>query len=67
MPDPLGDLIVALAKLSPRQREALILRHYAGYSTREVAEILGSSPATVGVHLSQGARRLSRLLEGEGG
>ena len=57
------DLIGALAKLSPRQRAALILRHYAGYSTRETAQILGSTAATVRVHLSQGRRRLRRLME----
>jgi RNA polymerase sigma-70 factor, ECF subfamily len=63
MPDPPLDLIGALAKLSPRQRAALILRHYAGYSTRETAQILGSTAATVRVHLSQGRRRLRRLME----
>ena len=63
MPDPPHDLIAALAKLSPNQRAALILRHYAGYSTREIAQVLGSSAATVRVHLSQGRRRLRHLLE----
>jgi RNA polymerase sigma factor (sigma-70 family) len=63
MPEPPHDLIAALAKLSPKQRAALILRHYAGYSTREVGQILGSSAATVRVHLSQGRRRLRHLLE----
>src|SRR2546426_3898975 len=63
MPEPPHDLIAALAKLSPNQRAALILRHYAGYSTREIAQVLGSSAATVRVHLSQGRRRLRHLLE----
>jgi RNA polymerase sigma factor (sigma-70 family) len=63
MPEPPLVLVSALAKLSPNQRAALILRHYAGYRTREIAEILGSSAATVRVHLSQGRRRLARLLE----
>ncbi len=63
MPEPPLDLIAALAKISPTQRAALILRHYSGYSTREIAEILGSSAATVRVHLSQGRRRLLKLLE----
>jgi DNA-directed RNA polymerase specialized sigma24 family protein len=67
MLDPPLDLIAALATLSPRQRAALILRHYAGYSTREIAEILGSSAATVRVHLSQGRRRLRRAMEASGG
>jgi DNA-directed RNA polymerase specialized sigma24 family protein len=63
MREPPLHLIAALAKLSPNQRAALILLHYSGYRTREIAEILGSSPATVRVHLSQGRRRLVRLLE----
>jgi RNA polymerase sigma-70 factor (ECF subfamily) len=67
MPEPPRDLIAALAALSPRQRSALILHYYAGYSTREVAQILGSSAATVRVHLSQGRRRLRRALEKAGG
>jgi RNA polymerase sigma factor (sigma-70 family) len=66
MPEPPHDLIAALAGLSPRQRAALILHYYAGYSTREVAEIVGSSAATVRVHLSQDRRRLRRLLEVDG-
>jgi RNA polymerase sigma factor (sigma-70 family) len=66
-PEPLWDLMDALAKLSPKQRAALVLRHYAGYPTREVASILGSSPATVRVHLSQGRKRLRRLLEADDG
>ncbi len=63
MPEPPHDLIAALAKLSPNQRAALILHHYAGYSTREIGQILGCSAATVRVHLSQGRLRLRHLLE----
>ena len=63
MPEPPHDLIAALAKLSPNQRAALILHHYAGYSTREIGQILGCSAATVRVHLSRGRRRLRSLLE----
>ena len=51
------------SRLSPNQRAALILHHYAGYSTREIGQILGCSAATVRVHLSQGRRRLRSLLE----
>ena len=63
MPEPPRDLIAALGHLSPKQRGALVLHYYGGYSTREVAEILGGSAATARVHLSQGRRRLKRLLE----
>lgn len=57
-----GELLTALATLSPRQRACLVLRYYEGYRPREIAGILGSTAATVRVHLSQGRRRLRRLL-----
>jgi DNA-directed RNA polymerase specialized sigma24 family protein len=63
MSDSPGELLRALGELSPNQRAATILYFYAGYSTKEVAEILGSSAATVRVHLSQGRRRLRALME----
>ena len=63
IPEPAGHVIEALSRLSPRQRAVVILHEHIGYSTREVAAILGSTPATVRVHLSQGRRRLRRLLE----
>jgi RNA polymerase sigma factor (sigma-70 family) len=67
MAEPPLDLIAALSKLSPRQRAVLILRYYAGYPTKEIAAILGSTAPTVRVHLSQGRRRLRRLLEANHG
>jgi RNA polymerase sigma-70 factor, ECF subfamily len=63
MTEPPTDLLRALARLSPNQRAATLLRYYAGYSTREIAGILGANPATVRVHLSHGRRRLRGLLE----
>ena len=57
------ELIEALRKLPPKQRAALVLHYYGGYRTREIAGILGSSAATVRVHLSAGRKRLRQLLE----
>lgn len=57
------ELLEALAKLPPKQRAALVLHYYEGYRTREIAEIIGSSAATVRVHLSVGRKRLRDLLE----
>jgi RNA polymerase sigma-70 factor (ECF subfamily) len=57
------ELLATLAKLPPRQRAALVLHYYGGYRTREIAQILGSTAATVRVHLSAGRRRLRTLLE----
>jgi len=64
MPEP-ADLFAALARLSDRQRAAVVLHHYAGYRLHEIAEILGTQKATVGVHLTRGRRRLREILEEE--
>jgi RNA polymerase sigma-70 factor (ECF subfamily) len=64
-PEPAGELLRAIATLSPNQRAAVVLRYYVGYSTAEIATILSASAATVRVHLSQGRRRLRKLLEAE--
>jgi len=63
IPDAVGDLMNLIAGLPRQQRAALVLRHYAGYDTREVARIIGTSQATVRVHLSRGRRRLRELME----
>lgn len=64
VPDPLPHVIAALEHISPNQRLAVLLHDYADRPTDEIARILGSSRATVHVHLSQGRRRLRKLLEG---
>jgi RNA polymerase sigma factor (sigma-70 family) len=56
-------VMAALARLSEKQRAVILLRHYAGYRSREVAELLGMAPATVRVHLARGRRNLERALE----
>jgi RNA polymerase sigma-70 factor (ECF subfamily) len=61
-PEPIG-LIVALAEISERQRAAIVLHYYAGYSLDEIASILGIRKGTVGVHLHRGRQRLRELLE----
>lgn len=63
MPDPPTDLLDALAELSPRQRAALLLHDYAGYSASEAGAILGSTASTVRVHLTRARRRLRHLLD----
>ena len=63
VPDQTVDLIWALLSLPARQREALVLHHYAGYSNKEVAHILGSTTAGVGMLIDRGRRKLRPLLE----
>jgi RNA polymerase sigma factor (sigma-70 family) len=65
MAEPAGELVWALGRLPPRQRAALVLRYYGGYSAKEAAAVLGSTAATVRVHLSRGRRRLRALLGGD--
>ncbi|MCC8121275.1 MAG: sigma-70 family RNA polymerase sigma factor [Oscillospiraceae bacterium] len=56
----LGD---ALLQLGAGSREALLLRYYMGYSTREVAQILGMSESAAGKLLWRAKGRLKALLE----
>ncbi len=63
MPEPLVDLVAAMERLTRHQRAAVVLHDYAGYSRREIATILGSSPAAVGVHLFRARQRLRNALE----
>lgn len=65
MPEPAWEVLQALARLSRMQRASILLHHYAGYPTKDVAVILGSTDAAVRVHLSVGRRRLRALLEEE--
>jgi RNA polymerase sigma-70 factor (ECF subfamily) len=63
MEDPARELVAALARLSPKQRAALVLHHAAGYPLRDVARMLDSTTGAVKVHLLRGRRRLRELLE----
>ena len=62
VPTETVDLVRALAKLSPKQRASIVLHHYAGYTTKETAEIIGSTAGAVGMHLDRGRKRLRDLL-----
>jgi RNA polymerase sigma-70 factor (sigma-E family) len=44
-------LLAELAKLSRRQRTALVLRYYEGYSDGEIAEVMGCTRSTVRGHV----------------
>lgn len=56
------DVFDALGRLSPKQRAAVLLHHYADLPVREVARLIGSTSAAVRVHLSAGRKRLRELL-----
>ncbi len=56
------DLAAALGRLSPKLRAALVLRHYHGYTNREIATAIGTSERTVNKRLRTAAERMRRLL-----
>ncbi|PUB24042.1 RNA polymerase sigma factor (sigma-70 family) [Promicromonospora sp. AC04] len=45
------DVGVALAQLSPRQREAVVLRFFEDMTVPQIAQTLGTSPGTIKRHL----------------
>jgi len=56
----------ALSRLSPEQREALVLFHVHGMSVQEVCAILGKKGNAVRVLLHRARQRLKELMQGEG-
>jgi RNA polymerase sigma-70 factor (ECF subfamily) len=61
----LGALVHALRELSPNQRAAVVLRYEADLPVQEIARRMGTSAATVRVHLHRGRKRLRELLGAE--
>lgn len=55
-------IVEALGGLSPRERQAIVLRDLEGLSTSEVAELLGSSETTVRSQISTGRVKLKSFL-----
>jgi RNA polymerase sigma-70 factor (sigma-E family) len=57
LPDPADEyiarraLLAELAKLSRRQRTALVLRYYEGFSDAEIADVMGCTQSTVRGHV----------------
>ena len=56
------DLYGAVRKLPPKQAAVLVLRHYHGYSNREIAAALGIPEATVASRLAAARKQLSAVL-----
>lgn len=56
-------LINALGELEELDRQVVVLVLVAGWSSAEVAELVGSSPGAVRVRLHRARRRLRELLE----
>jgi len=56
-------LQMSLRSLSPRERDALVLRDLEGLSTEEVARALGSSEATVRSQISKARVKMREFVE----
>ena len=53
-----------VADLPPKLRDVFVLRHFAGLSTRHVADLLRLRPSTITTRLQRGRRRLQRQILG---
>lgn len=58
-------LLAALARLTPEQRQTVLLFDLAEWPHARIAETLETTEAMSRQHLMQGRRRLRRLLEGK--
>lgn len=56
-------LLPALARLSDRQRTAVVLRHGFGHTFGEISEVMGVSIPTVQKHIDRALAKLRRSLE----
>ena len=66
-PDPASvaehsDMLAAMKKLPPKQAAALVLRHFHGYSNREIAAALGVPEQTVASRLGAARKHLQAVL-----
>ena len=62
-PSMQGDVFVALARLKPDHRVAVLLVHGYSFTYREVADLLGVSEAAVTNYVHRGLARLRSILE----
>ena len=59
-----GSLLAMVQALPAKYREVIFLRYYEGYEVREIAALLGRSPALVSTHLKRGKEKLRDMLGG---
>jgi DNA-directed RNA polymerase specialized sigma24 family protein len=63
VPGASGELNDVLLTLPYRQRAAVVLRFYSDMSEKEIGEILGCRPGTVGSLIHRGLERMRKALE----
>ena len=52
-------------RLAPEERAIIVLHHFAGYATAEIAETLGIAPATARTRLHRAHRAMRAALEAD--
>ena len=62
-PTSYNEVFEALAQLSERDRNALYLHYYEGYTAREVARILGGSERAMTKRICRAREKLKKFLE----
>ncbi len=62
--DARREMIAAIERLPPRQREVVVLRYYADLSERQIADALGISPGAVKGYAHRAVNALRDDLEG---
>src|SRR5687768_8477142 len=58
-----GELLTALSKIPPQQRQAIVLREFEGRSYSEIAEILGVTTSALETLLFRARRSLAEELQ----
>ena len=64
---PESDVLDQVMQLPQNYREAIYLHYYEGYSTEEVAGMLGVPSSTVRTRLARGRKKLKDVLRGDEG
>jgi RNA polymerase sigma-70 factor (ECF subfamily) len=66
-PDPStsAELLHALRRLPAKQAAVIVLRHYRGYTNREIAGALGVAESTIASRLAAAKKQLRRELGGD--
>lgn len=59
-----GGLLEQVQRLPLMYRQVIFLRYYEGYEVKEIAALLGRSPALVSTHLKRGKEKLKAMLGG---
>ena len=59
-----NSLLEQVMNLPAKYRQVIFLRYYEGYEVKEIAALLGRSPALVSTHLKRGKDKLRIMLGG---